>query len=518
MSGLEAVLVLLAGMAAGTVNAIVGSGTLITFPVLLAVGYSPVVANVSNTVGLAPGSISAAFGYRAELVGQGQRLKVLGLASLAGGITGGVLLLTLPEDAFRAIVPVLIALSCVLVLVQPWLTTRLAMAERRREHGGVALFVGVFLAGVYGGYFGAAQGVLLIALLGLFLDEHLQRVNAAKNVLAGIVNGVAAVLFILVSHVAWSAATPDRGGVGHRRPDRRAHRPAHPTGHPARSGRAGRHRRDRADRPGLSFVTGVVPVDDPTDPRLRDYLDLTDVELRRRREPADGLFMAEGEKVIRRALAAGYRMRSLLLEDKWLASLRDVVDAFDGPVYVGARPVLAEVTGYDVHRGALAAMDRRPLPSVAEVLAGCAAGRRARGRQRPHERRRHLPVGCRAGHGRRARHASLRGPALSALGQGVDGRGLLGAVDPPAVLAGRHRAAARGRAGRAGSHPRCVGGADRRAGPGGAGARRPRPRRGRTGPRSRARSPRSARAYASRCPPGSTPSTSAPPPRLRSTR
>jgi len=202
----EAILVLFAGMAAGTVNAIVGSGTLITFPVLLAVGYSPVVANVSNTVGLAPGSISAAFGYRAELVGQGQRLKVLGLASLTGGITGGVLLLTLPEEAFQAIVPVLIALSCVLVVIQPWLTRRLAMAERRRQHGGVALFVGVYLAGVYGGYFGAAQGVLLIALLGLFLDEHLQRVNAAKNVLAGIVNGVAAVLFILVSHVAWQAA------------------------------------------------------------------------------------------------------------------------------------------------------------------------------------------------------------------------------------------------------------------------------------------------------------------------
>jgi uncharacterized membrane protein YfcA len=206
MSALEAVLVLLAGLAAGTVNAIVGSGTLITFPVLLAVGYSPVVANVSNTVGLAPGSISAAFGYRAELVGQGQRLKVLGIASLTGGLTGGVLLLTLPEAAFQAIVPVLIALSCVLVILQPWLTRRLAMADRRKQHGGVGLFVGVFLAGIYGGYFGAAQGVLLIALLGLFLDEHLQRVNAAKNVLAGIVNAVAAVLFVLVTHVAWLAA------------------------------------------------------------------------------------------------------------------------------------------------------------------------------------------------------------------------------------------------------------------------------------------------------------------------
>jgi len=117
-------------------------------------------------------------------------------------------------------------------------------------------------------------------------------------------------------------------------------------------------------------VPDVVRVDDPADPRLRDYLSLTDVELRRRREPADGLFMAEGEKVIRRALTAGFRMRSLLLEDKWLASLHDVVDAFEGPVYVAARPVLAELTGYDVHRGALAAMDRKPLPSVGEVLSG----------------------------------------------------------------------------------------------------------------------------------------------------
>jgi tRNA G18 (ribose-2'-O)-methylase SpoU len=115
-------------------------------------------------------------------------------------------------------------------------------------------------------------------------------------------------------------------------------------------------------------MADLVIVDDPGDPRLHDYLDLTDVELRRRREPADGLFMAEGEKVIRRALAAGYRMRSLLLEDKWVTSLSDVVDAFDGPVYVGARPVLAEVTGYDVHRGALAAMDRRPLASVSDIL------------------------------------------------------------------------------------------------------------------------------------------------------
>jgi tRNA G18 (ribose-2'-O)-methylase SpoU len=117
-------------------------------------------------------------------------------------------------------------------------------------------------------------------------------------------------------------------------------------------------------------VARIATIEDATDPRLEDYRDLTDVQLRRRREPADGLFMAEGEKVIRRALAAGYPLRSLLLEDKWLVSLRDVVDAFDGPVHVATRAALAEVTGYDVHRGALAAMDRLPLPSVAEVLGG----------------------------------------------------------------------------------------------------------------------------------------------------
>ncbi|MDQ1628579.1 MAG: uncharacterized protein QOI54_2323 [Actinomycetota bacterium] len=206
MSWLEAVAVLLAGVGAGAVNTVVGSGTLLTFPVLLAVGYSPLVANVSNNVGLTPGSISGAIGYRAELGGQGRRLRQLGVASFAGSLTGGVLLLTLPEGAFRAIVPALIALSCVLVLVQPWLTSRVASLSRHPEHGGVPLFVGVYLAGIYGGYFGAAQGVLLIALLGLFFDEHLQRVNAAKNVLAAIVNGVAAVLFVLVSHVAWAAA------------------------------------------------------------------------------------------------------------------------------------------------------------------------------------------------------------------------------------------------------------------------------------------------------------------------
>jgi hypothetical protein len=194
-------------MAAGAINAVVGSGTLITFPVLLAVGYPPVVANVSNTVGLVPGTASGTWGYRRELSGQRQRILRLGGRSVLGGLTGGILLLVLPARAFKAIVPALIALACVLVLVQPALTRRLAHRRGERPaHGGPLLLVAVYLAGIYGGYFGAAQGVLLIAILGLALSEDLQRINAAKNLLAGLVNLTAAMLFILVADVAWHPA------------------------------------------------------------------------------------------------------------------------------------------------------------------------------------------------------------------------------------------------------------------------------------------------------------------------
>ena len=204
----EAVGVTLAGLVAGALNTVVGSGTLVTFPALLAVGYPPVLANVSNTVGLVPGSLSGAIGYRAELAGQAQRLVRLGCASVLGGITGAVLLLTLPEAAFQAIVPVLIGLACVLVLLQPRISERLRARDGAppRMHGGPLLYAGIYAAGVYGGYFGAAQGVLIIAVMGVMLDEHLQRINAAKNVLAGLVNLVAALVFIAVTDVAWAAA------------------------------------------------------------------------------------------------------------------------------------------------------------------------------------------------------------------------------------------------------------------------------------------------------------------------
>ncbi|MFI6090965.1 sulfite exporter TauE/SafE family protein [Streptomyces sp. NPDC051218] len=207
MQALEAVAIAAAAVAAGGINAVVGSGTLITFPTLLAFGYPPVLANVSNTVGLVPGVLSAAYGYRAELKGQRRRLVRLGLAALLGGVVGAVLLLKLSADTFRSAVPVLILLACALVLLQPRLQKWLAGREGRgRADGGVPLWAGVMVTGVYGGYFGAAQGVLLMGLFGSFLRDDLQRLNAVKNVLASIVNGVAAVIFIAVTSVDWTVA------------------------------------------------------------------------------------------------------------------------------------------------------------------------------------------------------------------------------------------------------------------------------------------------------------------------
>ncbi|MCX5210148.1 sulfite exporter TauE/SafE family protein [Kitasatospora sp. NBC_00240] len=203
----EAVAVLVAGVGAGTINAIVGSGTLITFPLLLAVGLPPVTANVSNTLGLVPGSISGVVGYRRELAGQGRRLRRLGTASLFGGLLGAVLLVKLPGQAFDAIVPVLILLALVLVVIQPRVAR--AVAARRPEggdpDGGALLFAGVFLTGIYGGYFGAAQGVLLMALMGMLLQDDMQRINGVKNGLALIVNAVAAVFFLFTSTIDWTA-------------------------------------------------------------------------------------------------------------------------------------------------------------------------------------------------------------------------------------------------------------------------------------------------------------------------
>lgn len=207
MTGWQLLVIFVAGIAAGTINTVVGSGTLITFPVLLGVGLPPVTANVTNTVGLVFGSITGAVGYRAELSGQRRRLVVLGSASLLGGTAGAIALLTLPAGAFKAIVPVLIVIALVLVVVQPRLAARLAKRERSaRLDASPLLWVAVLATGIYGGYFGAAQGVLLMAVMGVLLDEPLQRINATKNVLAALVNGIAAIIFIATAHIEWSAA------------------------------------------------------------------------------------------------------------------------------------------------------------------------------------------------------------------------------------------------------------------------------------------------------------------------
>jgi uncharacterized membrane protein YfcA len=207
MSPFHAVAIFAAGIVAGTINTVVGSGTLFTFPVLLAFGYPPVVANVSNTVGLVPGSVAGAVGYRRELVGQRRRALPLAAASALGGLIGAVLLLSLPASAFKAIVPVFIAIALVLLVLQPRLSRLLD--ERRnaaRERAGPLGTAAVLASGVYGGYFGAAQGIMLLAILGLSLDDELQRINALKVVLAGLVNLVAGIVFVCVAHIAWLPA------------------------------------------------------------------------------------------------------------------------------------------------------------------------------------------------------------------------------------------------------------------------------------------------------------------------
>lgn len=195
-----------AGVAAGGINALVGSGTLVTFSTLVALGVPPLTANVTNTVGLVAGSVASSVGYREELSTQRARMVRFIPASVLGGLTGAGLLLVLPESAFDAIVPALVGLGVVLVAIQPWLARRLAVEHDTYALGGPVAWIAVYLIGIYGGYFGAAQGVLLIAVLGALVDAHLQRVNALKNVLAAVVNAVAAVVFIFLADVDWAIA------------------------------------------------------------------------------------------------------------------------------------------------------------------------------------------------------------------------------------------------------------------------------------------------------------------------
>jgi uncharacterized membrane protein YfcA len=201
-----AILIGVAGLVAGALNTVVGSGTLITFPVLLSLGVPPVTANVSNAIGLAPGNLSGAWGYRRELSSQGRLMAWLGPASLVGALAGAVLLLVTSPGVFRTIVPTLIALALLLVVAQPALSRRLGGEGPILVTGPrlVLTWLVVLGTGVYGGYFGAAQGVLLVGSLGLLLNEGLQSVNALKNYLSAIVNVAAAILFMVFAHPDWA--------------------------------------------------------------------------------------------------------------------------------------------------------------------------------------------------------------------------------------------------------------------------------------------------------------------------
>lgn len=212
MTPLEVLAILIAGLGAGAINSVVGSGTLITFPTLVSFGFPPVTATMSNAVGLVAGGVSGTWGYRRELTGQWDRLRWQIPASFTGAILGAWLLLHLPETVFARVVPVLLMLALILVVVQPRIQ---AWAKQRGDHeSGLSttrlalLIVGTFLVGVYGGYFTAAQGILLVGMMGAILPESIQRMNAAKNLLALIVNVVAALSYTLFAfdRINWVAA------------------------------------------------------------------------------------------------------------------------------------------------------------------------------------------------------------------------------------------------------------------------------------------------------------------------
>jgi uncharacterized membrane protein YfcA len=211
----SAVAIALAGAGAGTINTIVGSGTLLTFPTLLFFGVNPLAANVSNTVGLVAGGASGAWGYRHELTGQAPTVRRLMPLSFVGSVVGAALLLILPPSAFNAIVPALIGLALVLVVLGPRIQ---AWASRDRHEQPAwhapAMSAGVLVAGMYGGYFGAAQGVLLMGLFSALSAEPLQRLNGYKNVLALVVNLVAALLFVVFAreHIDWLVVLLIAGG------------------------------------------------------------------------------------------------------------------------------------------------------------------------------------------------------------------------------------------------------------------------------------------------------------------
>ncbi len=206
----RAIAIIAAGGAAGFINSIVGSGTLISFPTLVGVGFDKITANVTNNIGLFPGSASASWGFRTELRGHGRRLMVLASASGVGALVGALLLFRLSSATFKVVVPFLVLIGVALVLIQPFVMARLRERRAATDASQVgritpALWLAVCATGVYGGYFGAAQGVILIGIMGLMLDEPLVRVNAFKNVLATVVGLIAGLVFLTKTSVPWTS-------------------------------------------------------------------------------------------------------------------------------------------------------------------------------------------------------------------------------------------------------------------------------------------------------------------------
>ncbi len=214
MTWIECAVIVLAGTGAGIINTVVGSGTLVTFPVLLWAGLPPVAANVANNIGLAPGSVSGAVGYRKELSGSMSRVVRFSVAALLGGACGAVLLAVLPPGVFRVAAPVLIALALVLVVAEPLLARRLeSWRENAPPQGSRSMVVAVFATSVYGGYFGAGQGVILLAVMAVLMAEPLQQVNALKNVLQGVDNVASALMFVVIARVDWLVVALLAGGA-----------------------------------------------------------------------------------------------------------------------------------------------------------------------------------------------------------------------------------------------------------------------------------------------------------------
>lgn len=207
LTTLDHVLAGCAAVGAGVVNAVAGGGTLITFPALVALGVPSVQSNITNAVALCPGYIGGAVAQRADLAGQAQRIRALALVAAAGGLLGSILLVISPEDVFEGVVPFLLFAACGLLAFQERIRriipARAATSQRDRRPPSL-LLAGVFVATIYGGYFGAGLGIIVLATLGVLLDDTMARLNALKQAIAVITNVVAASFFVFSGDVVWS--------------------------------------------------------------------------------------------------------------------------------------------------------------------------------------------------------------------------------------------------------------------------------------------------------------------------